>query len=48
MLYELDPATVRLLETIAVISIVPWLTIMIAALLMRQLRWFGFGGKYDG
>jgi antibiotic biosynthesis monooxygenase (ABM) superfamily enzyme len=45
---DLIPATVRLMETVAVVSILPWFTIVVSALLMRQLRWFGFGGKYDG
>lgn len=44
----LIPAVQRLIEVVAVVSILPWLTIMIAALLMRQLRWFGLGGRYDG
>jgi hypothetical protein len=44
----LVPAAQRLIEVVTVVLILPWLTIMIAALLMRQLRWFGMGGRYDG
>lgn len=45
---ELVPSAQRLIEVVTVVNILPWLTIMIAALLMRQLRWFGLGGRYDG
>lgn len=44
----LVPAAQRMIEVVTVVLILPWLTIMIAALLMRQLRWFGMGGRYDG
>jgi len=45
---ELVPAAQRLIEVTTVVMMIPWLVMMIAALLMRQLRWFGMGGRYDG
>jgi len=45
MILGLVDESVRLIEVVAVIMTLPWLAIMIAALLMRQLRWFGMGGR---
>jgi len=38
--------TVNLITAVAVVLMVPWLAVMIAAMLMRQIRNFGFGGYW--
>lgn len=42
----LNQDTVNLITVIAVAHMVPWLAIMIAALLMRQLNRFGFSSSW--
>jgi hypothetical protein len=39
---ELIPEVQQLIATTAVVGVVPFLGITLAAILMRQLRWFGY------
>lgn len=41
-MYSLDQAVVNLLAVMAVVLMVPWLGMLIAAMFMRQVKRFGF------
>lgn len=46
LMLGLTQDTVNLITVMAVVLMVPWLAVMIAAMLMRQIRRFGFGGYW--
>ena len=45
-MYPIDQAVVNLMVVVSVISMVPWLGILIATMLMRQIKRFGFSHSW--